>query len=57
MWTIVFKVHWATDVSLIQSERHQQSPKKTKGDGEHQMRELLTLILLSIFTNAIEFKD
>ena len=39
MWAIILNFHWATHVSLIQNEIYQQSPEKTKNNGEHEKRD------------------
>ena len=38
MWGISLNFHQATHVSLIHNESYQQSPEKTKNDGEHKRR-------------------
>ena len=35
MWAIISNFDRAIHVSLIQSESYQQSPEKTKNNGEH----------------------
>ena len=36
MWPIILNFDRATHVSLIQNESYQQSPEKTKNNGEHE---------------------
>ena len=36
MWGIILDFHRATHVSLIQNESYQESPEKTKNNGEHE---------------------
>ena len=39
MWSIILNFDQATDVCLIQNESYQQSPKKTKNNGEHERQD------------------
>ena len=39
MPTVILNFHRATHVSLIQNESYQQSPKKTKTNGEYKERD------------------
>ena len=39
MLAIILNFHRATHVSLIQNESYQQSPEKTKNDGEYEKRD------------------
>ena len=43
MWAIILNFHRATHVSLIQNSNYQQSPEKTKNNGEHERKKILTL--------------
>ena len=36
MWAIILNFDGAAHVSLIQNESYQQSPEKTKNNGEHE---------------------
>ena len=36
MWAIILNFHQATHVSFLQNESYQQSPEKTKNNGEHE---------------------
>ena len=36
MWPIILNFDQATHVYLIQNESYQQSPEKTKNNGEHK---------------------
>ena len=53
MWPIILNFDRATHVSLIQNESYQQSPEKTKKNGENE-RQYYYFSLLSSFTNAID---
>ena len=44
MWAFILKFHQAAHVSLIQNESYQQSPEKTKNNGEHEMREKISAL-------------
>ena len=39
MLTIILNFHRAAHVSLIQNESNQQSPEKTKNNGEYEKRD------------------
>ena len=36
MWAIILKFYRATHASFIQNKSYQQSPEKTKNNGEHE---------------------
>ena len=38
VWTIILNFHQATHLSLIKNESYQESPEKTKNNGEHERR-------------------
>ena len=53
VWAIILNFDRAIHESLIQNKNYQQSPEKTKNDGEHE-RQCKYFNLLSSFTNAID---
>ena len=44
IWAIILNVDQATHVSLIQNESYQQSPGKTKNNGEQDRDNINTLV-------------
>ena len=38
MWAIILNFHQVTHLSLIKNESYQESPEKTKNNGEHERR-------------------
>ena len=53
MWANILNFDQATHVSLNYNESYQQSPEKTKNNGENE-RQYWYFSLLSSFTNAVD---
>ena len=45
IWAIIGNFHRTTHLSLIQAESYQQTPNKTKNNGEHKKREHINTLV------------
>ena len=56
MSAIILYFDWATHISLIQNKSYQQSPEKTKNNGEHE-RQWKFSSLLGLLTIAVDLYE